>query len=86
VVILLERLSGEGAQQAEGTMRRITSWMVVFIAALAGTSTALGAEVLISVNKTTQRMTVTVDGAELPCCTNLRWRLGSGCHRKAVPS
>ncbi|WP_244610453.1 L,D-transpeptidase [Microvirga pakistanensis] len=38
--------------------------MVVLIAALAGTSTAVGAEVLISVDKTTQRMTVTVDGAE----------------------
>lgn len=45
-------------------MRRVTSWMVVLIAALAGTSTALGAEVLTSVDKTTQRMTVTVDGAE----------------------
>ncbi len=45
-------------------MRRVTSWMVVLIAALAGTSTAVGAEVLISVDKTTQRMTVTVDGAE----------------------
>lgn len=36
--------------------------MVVLIAALAGASTAMGAEVLISVNKTTQRITVTVDG------------------------
>ena len=45
-------------------MWRIASSMVVYIAALAGTSTAMGAEVLISDNKTTQRMTVTVDGAE----------------------
>src|SRR3712207_3502523 len=45
-------------------MQRITSLMVVLIAALAGTTTAMGAEVLISVNKTTQRMTVMVDGSE----------------------
>jgi hypothetical protein len=45
-------------------MRRVTSSTVVLIAALAGTTTAMGAEVLISVNKTAQRMAVMVDGAE----------------------
>jgi lipoprotein-anchoring transpeptidase ErfK/SrfK len=62
-------------------MRRITSWMVVFIAALAGTSTAMGAEVLISVNKTTQRMTVTVDGAE-----RYSWPVSTGLADYATPT
>jgi lipoprotein-anchoring transpeptidase ErfK/SrfK len=62
-------------------MRRITSWMVVFIAALAGTSTAMGAEVLISVNKTTQRMTVTVDGTE-----RYSWPVSTGLADYATPT
>jgi len=62
-------------------MRRITSWMVVYIAALAGTSTAMGAEVFILVNKTTQRMTVTVDGAE-----RYSWLVSTGLPNHATPT
>ena len=62
-------------------MRRITSWMVVYLAALAGTSTAMGAEVLISVSKTTQRMTVTVDGAE-----RYSWLVWTGLADHATPT
>lgn len=45
-------------------MQRVSPSMVVLIAALAGIPRAMGAEVLISVNKTTQRMTVLVGGTE----------------------
>jgi hypothetical protein len=45
-------------------MQRVSSSMVALIAVLAGIPRAMGAEVLISVNKTTQRMTVLVDGTE----------------------
>ncbi len=62
-------------------MQRITSLMVVLIAALAGTTTAMGAEVLISVNKTTQRMTVTVDGAE-----RYSWPVSTGLADYATPT
>jgi lipoprotein-anchoring transpeptidase ErfK/SrfK len=62
-------------------MQRITSLMVVLIAALAGTTTAMGAEVLISVNKTTQRMTVMVDGAE-----RYSWPVSTGLADYATPT
>ncbi len=61
-------------------MWRITSWMGVFIAALAGTGTAMGAEVLISVNKTTQRLSVMVDGAE-----RYSWPVSTGLADYATP-
>ncbi len=62
-------------------MRRMISLMVVLIAALAGATTAMGAEVLISVNKTTQRMTVTVDGAE-----RYSWLVSTGLADHATPT
>jgi lipoprotein-anchoring transpeptidase ErfK/SrfK len=55
--------------------------MVVLIAALAGATTAMGAEVLISVNKTTQRMTVMVDGAEW-----YSWPVSTGLADYATPT
>jgi hypothetical protein len=54
--------------------------MVVLIAALVGTTTAMGAEVLISVNKTTQRMTVMVDGAE-----RYSWPVSTGLADYSTP-
>jgi lipoprotein-anchoring transpeptidase ErfK/SrfK len=55
--------------------------MVVYIAALAGATKAMGAEVLISVNKTTQRMTVTVDGAE-----RYSWPVSTGLADYTTPT
>jgi lipoprotein-anchoring transpeptidase ErfK/SrfK len=62
-------------------MRRVTSSTVVLIAALAGTTTAMGAEVLISVNKTAQRMAVMVDGAE-----RYSWSVSTGMTDYATPT
>ncbi|MBL0407966.1 L,D-transpeptidase [Microvirga aerilata] len=62
-------------------MRRMISLMVVLIAALAGATKAMGAEVLISVNKTTQRMTVMVDGAE-----RYSWPVSTGLADYATPT
>ncbi|MBM6584070.1 L,D-transpeptidase [Microvirga sp. BT689] len=55
--------------------------MAVVVAALAGPSTAMGAEVLISVNKATQRMTVMVDGAE-----RYSWLVSTGLADYATPT
>ncbi|MBD2751196.1 L,D-transpeptidase [Microvirga sp. BT688] len=62
-------------------MRRMISLIIVLIAALAGATAAIGAEVLISVNKTTQRITVMVDGAE-----RYSWPVSTGLADYATPT
>ncbi|WP_445502820.1 L,D-transpeptidase [Microvirga sp. G4-2] len=62
-------------------MRRMFSSLVVLMAILAGVSRAMGAEVLISVNKTTQRMAVLVDGTE-----RYSWPVSTGMADYATPA
>lgn len=62
-------------------MRTVTSLVAVFVAALSVMSPVLGAEVLILVNKTTQRMTVMVDGAE-----QYSWPVSTGLADHATPT
>jgi lipoprotein-anchoring transpeptidase ErfK/SrfK len=62
-------------------MRTVTSVAAFFVAALSGISPVLGAEVLILVNKTTQRMIVMVDGAE-----RYSWPVSTGLADYATPT
>ena len=62
-------------------MRSVTSLAALFGAALSVISPVLGSEVLISVNKTTQRMTVSVDGTE-----RYSWPVSTGMADHATPT
>jgi lipoprotein-anchoring transpeptidase ErfK/SrfK len=62
-------------------MRTVTSLVTLFAAALYIISPGLGAEVLILINKTTQRMSVTVDGAE-----RYSWPVSTGLADYATPT
>jgi lipoprotein-anchoring transpeptidase ErfK/SrfK len=62
-------------------MRKVTPSVAVLVAALAATAPAMGAEVLISVNNSTQRMTVLVDGAE-----RYSWSVSTGMADYATPT
>jgi len=62
-------------------MDRKTSFMAAWIAALAAMSPAEAAEVTILVNKTTQRMTVSVDGTE-----RYSWPVSTGLGDYSTPT
>jgi len=62
-------------------MQSVISFVALFGAALFFMTPALGAEVLIRVDKTTQRMTVTVDGAE-----RYSWPVSTGLTDYATPT
>lgn len=62
-------------------MRRISSLSVLLVAVPAFVPPAAGAEVRIVVDKTTQRMTVSVDGAE-----RYSWRVSTGMTSYATPA
>src|SRR5215207_8413065 len=62
-------------------MRTLTSLVALFVAALSVMSPVLGAEVLVLVNKTMQRMTVMIDGAE-----RYSWPVSTGLAAYATPT
>jgi len=62
-------------------MQSVILFVALFGAALLVVSPVLGAEVVIRVNKTTQRMTVTVDGAE-----RYSWPVSTGLTDYATPT
>jgi lipoprotein-anchoring transpeptidase ErfK/SrfK len=62
-------------------MRTVTSLVALFVAALSTISPVLAAEVFILVNKTTQRMIVSVDGTE-----RYSWPVSTGLADYATPT
>lgn len=62
-------------------MRRVFSFLVLLIAASASMAPATAAEVRIVVDKTTQRMTVSIDGTE-----RYSWRVSTGMTSYATPA
>ena len=62
-------------------MRTVTALVTLFVAAVSTASPVPAAEVLIMVNKTTQRMTVMVDGTE-----RYAWPVSTGMADYATPT
>jgi hypothetical protein len=80
-VIFLQFLARAWAAGGDRLMRKAASFVAGFVAALVGVAPVAAAEVLVLVNKTTQRMTVSVDGAE-----RYSWPVSTGLADYATPT